>query len=211
MSESGTGTVVRAVARALDLLEIICKAEHPLSVQEATERSGLAISTTHRLLRTLMECGYVEQNEHSREYEPGLKIFELAHAVTQRLFVIEQAKRTMDELAATCNETVHLAVLDHDEVVYLDKRESQRPVRMYSAVGKRGPAYCTGVGKVLLAYLPPEQLHHYLSSVELNHHTERTITDRDELRNHLLAVREQGVAIDDREHEDAIRCVACPV
>jgi DNA-binding IclR family transcriptional regulator len=114
-------------------------------------------------------------------------------------------------LASSCKETVHLAVLNEGEVFYLDKVESPQSIGMRSRVGNKSSAYATGVGKVMLAYLDVGSLEAYLSSTALKAYTTRTITHPVTLRQHLRKIREQGYAIDTGEHEADVKCIAAPV
>ena len=117
----------------------------------------------------------------------------------------------MRNLASATEETVHLAVLDHHEVIYLRKYESAPPVALYSRIGRRAPAYCTGVGKVLLAYLQDSELTAFLQTIRLERFTKNTITDKAFLQAELAKIRQQDYAIDNMEHEDGIYCIACPI
>jgi IclR family KDG regulon transcriptional repressor len=201
----------QAVVRALDLLELVCNADHPVSLAEASARQGLSKPTAHRLLRTLVERGLIAQDPQMKGYRPGLKLFELSSAVLRGMTLRTEALPELRELCQRTNETVHLAVLDDGEVIYIDKEETQQTIRMFSAIGKRGPAHCTGVGKVLLAHLPAEELRAMLAGKPLQRFTDTTIVTTAALQEELALVRQRGYAIDDTEHEADIRCAACPV
>ncbi len=202
---------VKSVDRALEVLTILCNGDGEMSLAELSEWVGLHKSTAHRLLQSLMNYRLVSQDPDTRRYKAGLGIFGLAHQVLSKIELRSQALPELKELSHRLNETVHLAVLENDEMVYIDKEETQRTIRMYSAVGKRGPLHCTGVGKVLLAYLPGEKLERIIDQKGLHRYTDKTITSLPKLREHLAMIRERGYAIDDTEHESEIRCVACPI
>lgn len=199
------------MVKTLDILETVCKSDGPLDLQEISRMLDLPNSTTHRLLQTLLEYGYVRQDASTRKYSAGLKIFELSQLMIGNIQFLDVAREPLQNLASTTHETVHLAVLDHHEVIYLRKYESAPPLALYSRVGRRAPAYCTGVGKVLLAHLPPSELRAFLGSVRLKQFTRKTITDRAALEVELAQIRQQGYAIDNMEHEDGIYCIACPI
>ena len=209
-AEQNQEVKTRSVERALEVLITLCNADGGLSLGELSAKTGLHKSTVHRLLRSLMNYQLAVQDPETKFYRPGLRLLELSHQVLSKLELRSQARSELEELSRRLNETVHLAVLDEDEMVYIDKKETQRTIRMYSAIGKRGPLHCTGVGKVLLAYLPEERLERIIRK-GLRRYTERTITSPSELKRHLALVRERGYAIDDTEHEPEIRCVACPI
>lgn len=202
---------VQSIDRALRLLDVVCTAERPVSLAHASARVKLHKPTAHRLLQALGQHGLVSQDADTKAYRPGLKLFELSHEVLRHMELRTQALPELAELNRRTNETVHLAVLDEGDVIYMDKEESQHTIRMFSAIGKRGPAHCTGVGKVLLAYLPPEELQQVLAVKKLKRFTPRTITTVAGLKRELALIRERGYAIDDTEHEAEIRCAACPV
>lgn len=141
-----------------------------------------------------------------------LRLFEVGSRVSTALNLLTAAKPMLDELAADCQEVVHLVERDNSDVIYIYKAEPARPlVRMASYVGCRNPMYCTGVGKSILAYLPDEEVIKVWDSSEIHTYTEKTITDLDTLRSSLERVRRLGYAVDDEEHEPGVRCVAAPI
>jgi DNA-binding IclR family transcriptional regulator len=140
-----------------------------------------------------------------------LRLFELAYAQINSLSLLTQASPFVTALARQTNETVHLAILDDYEVVYISKEETVHPIRMHSSIGKRAPAHCTGLGKVMLAYLPNEKLEEAAQRRGLARYTERTISSYLELKEHLSTIRRLGYAIDNAEHEENILCVAAPI
>jgi IclR family KDG regulon transcriptional repressor len=202
---------LRTLDRALGLLEMLCQSNGGLSLTELSRRSNLPKSTVHRLLGGLIARRLVTQDTSNQHYVPGIKLFELSQQALQKLRLRDQALPELRELCSATRETVHLAILDDGDVIYIDKEESPQTIRMFSAIGKRGPAHCTGVGKVLLAGLSDGELSAVVRAKGLPRFTENTITDPEDLRTHLQQVRELGYAIDDREHETDIRCIACPV
>ncbi len=202
---------VQSVDRALEILAAVCEAEGGISLRDLSEQLGLHKSTVYRLLQTLSAHRFVVQDPLTKQYRVGLRLFELANHVIAKIEVRTQALPELKALSQQTNETVHLAVLDEGDVVYIDKQETQHTIRMYSAIGKRAPAHCTALGKVLLAYLPEEEVECIAREKGLKAFTENTITSLQALKHHLAMVREKGYAIDDAEHELGIRCVACPI
>jgi DNA-binding IclR family transcriptional regulator len=178
---------------------------------EVVEQTGLVAPTAHRLLRALVDHGLLAQEVATKAYRPGLKLFELSSYVVQGLELRHEAQPELRQLSQETDETVHLAVLDEGEVVYIDKFETAQTIRMYSEVGKRAPAHCTGVGKVLLANLPAEEFRRVIRQRGLRGYTGTTITSVGVLEHELAVINERGYAIDDGEHEPEIRCVACPI
>src|SRR3954463_1880089 len=152
------GRTVPAVNRAIDILELFL-AQQTLSAPEVTQRLGLPRTTVHELLTTLTERRYlVPVSDQPTRYRLGIRLFQLGGAFAEQLDLATEAREAAREVADACDETVHVAVLDGTEVVYIAKVDSTHPVRMVSAVGRRVAAHCTGVGKVLLSALTPEAL-----------------------------------------------------
>jgi len=202
---------VQALDRALDVLEALAAEREPLRLVELSSRLGLHKSTVHRLLSTLGRRRYVEREAATGRYRLGLKVFELGSWFFNRMELRQEARPFLQALVDQTLETVHLGILDEGQVIYIEKVESPQTVRMYSELGKRAPAHCTAMGKVLLAYLSADELDHIITQRGLTRFTSNTITDREQLKDHLGRVAAQGFAVDDTEHEEAIRCVAAPV
>ncbi len=203
--------VVPAVIRALDILELFLDRPE-LSAREVTERLDLPRTTVHELLVTLVERAYliVVPGQPVR-YRLGMPLFQLGSAFAGRLDLVREAQPVAREVASACDEAVHVAVLDGADVVYLVKVDSTHPVRMVSAVGRRLPANCTAVGKVLLAGLDRVGLDAVLAKGPLPGMTPASVTDPDRLRELLERVRADGVAEDVGESDTAMRCVAAAV
>lgn len=193
----------------LALLEALARAGEPSGVSELARQLQLTKSNVHRLLQTLNERGYVRNLGATGRYEVTLKLWELGVEVLDKLDVKRVAFEPMERLVALTGETVHLSILDHGEVVYIDKVDSPQPVRAYSKVGGRAPAYCVATGKALLAHASPATV----SAVarELRSHTANTITDAAELRAELKRVLDAGYAINRGEWREGVCGVAAPI
>jgi DNA-binding IclR family transcriptional regulator len=168
-------------------------------------------STAHRLIMVLERHKLVEKNSSTGKYRLGLKLFELGTKAVSRLDLRERARPYLEKVVLETRETVHLCILDDAEVVYMDKIEPARSVRMASSVGRRNPAYCTAVGKAMMAYLPMEQVETIVKKQGLPPLTKNTITSLRELKAELARIRIRGYAIDDEENEEGVRCVGCAV
>jgi DNA-binding IclR family transcriptional regulator len=140
-----------------------------------------------------------------------MPLFQLGAAFAGQLDLVREAQGVARDVAAACDEAVHVAVLDGADVLYLVKVDSTHPVRMVSAVGRRLPAHCTAVGKILLSSLDPTALESALANGALPGMTPDSITDPDRLRKHLDRVRVEGVAVDNGESDTAMRCVASAI
>lgn len=193
----------------LALLEALARAGEPCGVSELARQLQLTKSNVHRLLQTLSEQGYVQNVGATGRYEVTLKLWELGVEVLDKLDVKRVAFEPMERLVALTGETVHLSILDHGEVVYIDKVDSPQPVRAYSKVGGRAPAYCVATGKALLAHANPSVVD--AVTRELRRHTANTITDPAQLCAELKRVREAGYAINRGEWREGVCGVAAPI
>jgi len=210
---------IKAVFKTMKILECLSYARS-LGITELTDRvsthlKGISMdkSTVYRFLVSLMDLGFVFQDPQTDKYGLTLKIFEIGMAVLERMELWREAEPVVNELARETGETVHLATLDEDELVYLGKVESMQTLRvsMMSRVGRSAPAHCTGVGKTLLAFLPRKEQDRILKKEKLIRYTDNTIVRRTDLDHELSSIKQKGYAIDNEEHEIGVRCVAAPV
>ena len=204
---------VQAVERALFILEVMAQVGVPITITELSQKTNLTLGTTHRLLNTMIHRGFVDQNPENSKYRLGLKVFQIGSTASHFKDLRTVARPVMEELQQMYNETVNLATLDGSEVVYVDQVESTNivVVRMFARAGNRGPAHCTGSGKVLLAGLADEQLEELIKTIKLDKFTNETITDPDMLRKELARVHIEGYALDLGERDEGVRCVAAPI
>jgi IclR family KDG regulon transcriptional repressor len=205
--------LVPAVARAFDILELFLGDEETFSAPEVAAKLELPRTTVHELLVTLVARGYLAlSSPETNRYRLGVNVLRLGSRYTAGLDLARLGQAVCAEVAAACDETVHLAVLEGRDVVYIAKIDSTQTVRMVSAVGRRLPAHCTSVGKILLARLPAAGLEGlYPPGIELAGMTPHSITTRPELFAALTTARRRGVAYDDRESNPDVGCVAAPV
>jgi IclR family KDG regulon transcriptional repressor len=211
---SGTNKLVQTIQRMSSILETLGQSPQGISIRDLSAELKLPKGTIHRLLASLAYFGYVRQDSKTKNYSLGLKLLELGNILLGQLDLRKVAEPYLRNLGEKTKETVHLVILDQKEVVYIEKVEmDQKPsgLRMASRVGGRNPAHSCAVGKVLLAYLPREEVESLIKEKGLPRRTENTITDPGQLQEILQAVRKQGFAIDDEENEQGIRCVAAPV
>lgn len=207
--ESGRARgLVQSVDRALDLLEALAAAEVALGVGELAREVGLPQGTTHRLLRSLEQRGYVHQGA-GRKYSIGTAALRLGDAAQRSL--ARSARPYLSELVELSGESANLAVLEGNDVVYVAQSPSPHSLRMFTEVGRHVTPHSTAVGKVLLAALPEDRAVGVLRRAGLPRYTDHTITDLDELLAELDATRDRGWAVDEGEQELGVRCVAVPV
>jgi DNA-binding IclR family transcriptional regulator len=202
---------VRAVDRVFYILSVLSDGR-PRKLMELSEEIDLNSSTTFRLLSTLAHHNYVERDEASGEYRLGLACLELARAYHAGNDIRRAALPELEKLRDISTETVHLGVLDKMEVVYLEKLHGLHAVGLMSSrVGGRSPAYCTGLGKVLLAYTDPVLVRDYFEQDGLHRYTDTTIGSVEDLMGHLEQVRQRGYSLDLGEHEAEVHCIATPI
>jgi DNA-binding IclR family transcriptional regulator len=200
---------ISSLANGIKTLELLAEKEK-LSVSEVAKYQGFNRAGSHRLLATLKDLGYVEQNE-SNKYQLTSKLFELGFKYANRFEIRKVAHPYMEELSRTFKETVNLGLFDANEILHLDKINSPEILRIDSPLGSRAPAYCTALGKAILSILPPNELNAYISKVKLRRHGPNTITSKKQLRMELEKTLKTGVAIDNEEFATGLCCIASPV
>lgn len=206
--------LVQTIKRVSSILEALGQNPNGMSIRELSSKIHLPKGTVHRLLSSLSYFGYVRQDPKTRNYFLGLKLVELGNLLLSQLDLRKEAEPFLRDLAERTKETVHMVFLDRDEIVYIEKVElNHNPsgLKMASRIGLRNPAHSCAVGKVLLSYLPEEELDRIIKEKGLPKRTENTITDPQVLKAHLKTIRAQGYAVDDEENERGIRCVAAPI
>jgi len=206
--------LVQTLERASLILDILGQSPQGISIKDLSDRMHLPKGTTHRLVSSLSYFGFVRQDQNTKNYFLGFKLVELGNMLLGQLDLRKEAELFLRNLAQRTKETVHLVILDGNEIVYLDKLETEPHtggLRMASRVGSRNPAHSCAVGKALMAYLPAEALARIVEEKGLPKRTGNTITDYNQLKEHMTLVRKQGYAVDDEENERGIRCVAAPI
>ncbi|MEO5675941.1 MAG: IclR family transcriptional regulator [Usitatibacter sp.] len=199
-----------SVANSIRLTKAFSENEYEMGISALAIRLGLAKSTVHRLATTLVEYDILEQNRETGKYRLGLALFELGTLVRRKMDTASESRAQMYSLAEITGETVQLAVLDHQSVLYIRILESRQAVRMSTIAGSRAPAHCTSVGKILLAHQSPEVVQEIIDN-GLKRYTANTITDPALLAEELVGIRAKGFALDDEEIEVGLRCVAGPI
>jgi IclR family transcriptional regulator, KDG regulon repressor len=202
---------VQVLERSLGILELLCSDGPEISLIDLSERLRLHKSTTHRLLGVLEQHRFVERSSNNGKYRLGLKLFELGTKAIAHLDWRERARRYLQRLAFETGETAHLCILDDGEVLYLEKVEAPRTVRVPSIVGRRYPAHCGAAGKTLLAFQPDDEIEEVIKRRGLKAYTRNTLTTPAQLREGLRLVREQGYAIDNEEFEEGLECIGAPI
>ena len=201
----------RSILKALNVLEILAQSENGLRLTDLAEQAGYPSSTAHRLLVSLTECGYVEQDPTSSRYYLGLKILNLQAQAIRRRHIGRRAFPQLTHLRQQLDETVNLGVVNEKSVVYLETFVPNSSFSFYMPPGTRMPLHCTAMGKVLLAHLPSETQDALLASLELKPFTPHTITLLSALRAELREIAQRGYAVDYEEYALGVCCLAAPV
>lgn len=199
-----------SVQKAFRLLGAFQKPDEWLTSAELSRRSGMPEASGYRLIQTLLDIGAVIQDGRGR-YGPGMLLVSLSRRVSYDRLLRESSNSILETLAAELGLIVHMGVLDNGMVTYIAKAGENERVRVQTKVGTQLEAYCSGVGKVLLASLPERDLESFLAEGELVPLTPNTITERDAFRNEINTIRRRGWALDNGEIATDLICVAVPV
>jgi len=206
--------LVQTIERVSLILEMVGQNVQGMSIRDLSAGLKLPKGTVHRLLSSLTYFGYIRQDPETRSYFLGLKLMELNAHLGNQLDFRKVAEPILRDLAERTKQTAHMVILDRNEVVYVEKIETQQPaggLKMASRVGSRNPVHSSAVGKVLLSCFSEEAVEAFLLEKGLPRRTTNTITDPVLFREHMKIVRSQGYAIDDEENEQGIRCLGAPI
>lgn len=201
---------VRVMDRTFDIIELLSQEQKPMSLTDISKATGISKSTVHRLLQAMHIRHYVEKDKNSC-YSIGLKLVELVSYHINGLELQTEAKPFLSVLRSELNLTVHLGILQADEVIYVEKMDLYPTTMLYSQIGYRSPAYCSSMGKCLLSCLSGEELDEALFNCKFEQFTPNTITNSRNFKQYLKKVRQQGWAMDDEEYTLGYRCVGAPI
>ncbi|MEM6306926.1 MAG: IclR family transcriptional regulator [Pseudomonadota bacterium] len=199
------------VGKALDVLDQIAGFGRPVRFAELQDHSPFPKATLYRLVQTLTNQGMLFYDPDRQTYAMGVRLVRLAHAAWQQSSLAPIARPHIERLSHLVGETVHLAQLDHAQVLYVDKLNAANPLPLYSEAGKVGPAYCTGVGKAMLAFLDADNRSTVIDQQSFHKFTQNTLPDATTLQAELAVIKQAGHGFDREEHEPGIICVAVPI
>ena len=202
--------MVNSVRKAIEIVSLLSKGDG-LGITEIANHLSIPKSSVHNILTTLQAERFVERSSESRKFHLGIRLIELGNQAQAELDIVKIAAPLLKQLNHESGETVHLTLLDNDEVLYVDCLESKKRLRTYSVIGVRAPLYCTSVGKAMLAFQSPEEVDRIVSTISLERKTANTITEPIALREELHAILHRGYAIDNMEHEEHLRCIGAPI
>ena len=209
-SRANQSMLVLSVLKALDVIDCLAAEKNPLSAREIAFKCKYSRPTVYRLLVTLASKGFVVSPIDGL-FELSPKFLSLSKNLLEKYDLVKIAKPSMESLSQLSGETVHLAIMDDIEILYIGKVDSSQSIRMYSSIGTRNPIYSTAMGKAILAFMSkPEQLE-LIKQIHFVARTANTITNPSLLIASLDEIHSLGYAFDDIENEEGVRCVAAPI
>jgi DNA-binding IclR family transcriptional regulator len=200
---------ISSLEKGIKILELLSE-KRALTVTQVAEHLDINRAGSHRFLATLRDLGYVEKNDDKR-YQLTFRIMEMGMKVADRFDIRQEARKFMQELSTAFKETVNLGFWEGKDILHLDKIDSHEILRIDASIGSKTPAYCTALGKAILATLPQGELNAYLSRIRPVTHGPKTIVSKKRLREELKKTCQRGYAVDDEELTEGLRCVAAPV
>lgn len=202
----------KSAARAIEILELMARNKRPMTLTEIGKSLSLPKSSCFELVYTLVEHGVLEvENEAQKTFRLGIKLFQMGSTVLSQTNLYSIAHPLLHHLARTTGETVYLAIEEKDEIVYMDKVESDEPIRSTLSIGSRNSMTVTGLGKSLLATYTHQKLQSTFSQRDFPVPTPYSLKSFEALQKDIEGTRKRGYAIDDREGMEFLRCVAAPV
>ncbi len=211
VDDNGKDSVIPTNLRLLLVLEAMAKAGVPVTPTEVNQELGLPKPTIHRLFSTLESEGFIQREIDGRGYSPGLRMRRMSMGILSSLRIRTVRVAILSKIAHEIGETCNIAIPDRDSMVYLDRVESEWPLRIQLPVGTRVPFYCTASGKMYLSSLDQRHLRNYATTARLEARTRATITDPQALIAEVVEVRNRGFSTDDSEFMDGMIAVAVPI
>ncbi|WP_200411504.1 IclR family transcriptional regulator [Virgibacillus salexigens] len=201
---------VKSAKRVLEIFEVLSHYQQGLTIKEISVKLEMPQSSTFNLLRTLKEEGYVRQ-DLQKKYRLGEKLIPIGTSAMESLDIYSIGLPYLQRLMESVQETIFMAVLSEDELVYIAKIDTNRSIRTTAQPGYRKPLYCTGLGKTFLAFMAEDNKNQLLNQMELKPITARTVIERNELEKQLKLFQKLGYSIDDEENEEGLYCLAAPI
>jgi len=201
---------VQALDRAFAVLDLLGESSTPLGLAQVASSLQLHKSTAHRFLMVLERHRMVERTPGGK-FRLGLRLFDFGNRAIEQYDLRDRAQPHLRRLVAETEETAHLCIMEASRVIYIDKIEPARSVRMITRVGASNPMHCTSVGKAILAFLPEDRAAEVVRRTKFERFTHRTIASAEALRTEMEKTRRRGYAVDDEEFEEGLRCIAVPL
>jgi PcaR/PcaU/PobR family beta-ketoadipate pathway transcriptional regulator len=202
---------IESLSRGLSILSLLSETKTPLTLTELSHQLGLSKSTIQRLVFTLQHIGYIERDGGNKKYRLGPKSLSIGFAAMRNLDLKRIAYPYLEEISKETGETVNLAVLDGEEIVYVERIKTQHILNVDIQIGSRLPVYCTSMGKAMLVFLPESQVEKILDAKDLVPLTSRTTINKEAIKRKLKKVRVRGFATNNEEVHIGVRSVAAPI
>lgn len=202
---------ILVLEKTFKILGLFADQPKALSIKEMSELLGYSKSTIFRIIKNLEDVAYLEKDPENQKYKLGFGLYYLGTLAESHTLIRRVARPYLERLNEECEETVHLAVIHQGQALYLEKIQSKKVLQVISRIGTKLPCHCSGVGKMLLSALPPEELKQIILEKGLPSFTRNTITDIQNLSRELDSIRQQGYAIDNEEIEAGLKCIAAPI
>ncbi len=211
MNEVNNTKTIGSVIKAVEVLKELSRSDGGLGVTEISNNLNYGVSATYHLLNTLKRCNIIEQDKKTKKYRIGFELFRISSVAKNQNNLANIAQPRLDELKESVDETSNLVVLDDNFIVYIAQSESTNLLKMFTQLGAKVPFYCTGGGKVILAYQSENVQKYTISKTTFNKYTKNTLATTEELINEFKIIRIQGYALDNEERELGVTCIAAPV
>lgn len=202
---------IGSVIKAIEVLKVLSESEDGLGVTEISNKLNYRVSATYHLVNTLKQCSIIEQDNDTKKYRIGFELYRISSMAKSQNSLANIAQPHLDQLKEEIDETTNLVVLDGNCIVYIAQSESTNLLKMFTQLGAKIPFYCTGAGKVLLAYLPEDVQDYNISKTVLKRYTKNTLITAKALKREFEVIRAQGYAFDNEEREEGVTCIAAPV
>ncbi len=207
---AGDPNFMTSLARGLVVIQAFTQQSPQMTISQLSLRTGLSRAAARRCLYTLCKLGFAGTEDGSR-YSLRPRMLSLSHTYTASSSLAAAAQPVLERMSNHLQESFSVATLDGDDIVYVARASAARVMTVDLHIGSRLPAYCTSMGRILLAHLPPDQTEQYLARVELTPHTTRTVNSVEKLRQMLRNVKRSGYALCDQEYEVGLRSMAVPI
>ena len=201
---------VKSAKRVLEIFNLLAENPRGLTCKEISQKLGYAASSTFELLKTLEENNYLLTNEN-KKYFLGMMLIRLGNIVSENLDLKKIIKPHLLEIMNTFLETTFLGMITENNIIYIDKVQSNQAVSTNANIGSIKPVYCTGLGKIILANMKEDKLNQLLNTIKFEKYTKNTITDKEKLKEELKKYKKKGYAIDNEEIEEGLWCLAVPI
>jgi DNA-binding IclR family transcriptional regulator len=201
----------KTASRVLDILSLFASENEPISVSRISQELNAPKSSTYEILETMVMKEFLDFDPNIKKYKPGIKLFEVGTSSLSNTDLIKDTRPYLENLVKRTGETAFLSVPSGQEIVYLDKVEGLSSVRTTASLGTRLPMYLTGLGKAILAAYPNEKIAEVTKDIKYEPVNENSIKNFNSLMQNIKQTRERGYAIDNREREEDIYCIAVPI